>query len=710
MSAFKTENQNGIALLTFDLEGEPVNKLTAQVRDEFVALLARLKADSTVRAIIFQSGKLDSFIAGADIEEFTRLTTREEFESLSRAGQEMLFAVADCPKPIVAAIHGACVGGGMELVLACHYRICTDHPKTSLGLPEVQLGLLPGAGGCQRLPALIGVRAALDIILAGKSVPGPRALKLGMVDECVPVSILRRIALAAAERLAANGRPRRPPTPPGLGAMFLDRNPIGRQLVYRAARKATLKKTGGHYPAPLAALAAVEAGLEQGGREGYAVEHRKFGELAVTDVSRKLVQLFFAGNALKKDDGVPPGSAQARPVQRLGVIGSGFMGAGIAGTAVSTAEVEVRLRDTEWPRVGKGLRAAMSILEGRLSRRRITKFQFERLAALLSGTTDYSGFQRADLVVEAVFEDLEVKRNVLAEVEGATGQDTIFATNTSTIPISQIAARARRPDRVIGMHFFSPVEKMPLLEVIPTPQTSAATIVSAVHFGRKLGKTVIVVRDHPGFWVNRILTPYLNEAGRLFAEGTPIDLIDKVMTRFGFPVGPIALIDEVGLDVAAKAGKVMHEAFGERLAPTDVIPRMLADGRHGRKSGRGFYHYHDGHKTGPDERVYDLLRIHPRDSHSPETIEQRLVYAMLNEAAMAASEGVIRTPRDGDIGAIFGFGFPPFRGGPLRMIDDLGAVRVVSVLRDLAAQFGDRFTPAARLVEKSERNERYYPR
>ncbi len=710
MTAFTTENESGIAIITFDLEGEPVNKLTAAVRDEFTALLARLRADTSVRAIIFQSGKPDNFIAGADIEEFTQLTTQAELESMSRAGQEMLFAVADSPKPIVAAIHGACLGGGLELALACQYRICTDHPKTSLGLPEVQLGLIPGAGGCQRLPKLIGASPALDIILAGKSVPGVKAYKLGIVDECVPPSILSRTATAAAERLVAKGAPQRPARPLGFKGALLDRNPLGRRLIYRTARAAVLKKTGGHYPAPLAALEAVEAGLERGGREGYAVEHRKFGELAVGEVSRRLVQLFFATNALKKDDGVPPGTATAHPVRRLGVIGSGFMGSGIAGTAVSTAEVEVRMRDTEWPRIGKGLRASMSILEGQLLRKKITRYQLERLSALLSGTTDYSGFDRIDLVIEAVFEDLAVKRAVLREVEGATSPETIFATNTSTIPISQIAEPAMRPEKVIGMHFFSPVEKMPLLEIIPTARTSAETIVTAVHFGRKLGKTVIVVRDFPGFWVNRILTPYLNEAGRLFAEGTPIEVIDRVMTRFGFPVGPIALIDEVGLDVASKAGKVMHEAFGERLLPSDVIAKMLADGRTGRKSGKGFYHYLDGHKTGADERVYDLLGIRPQDTHSPETIEQRLVYSMLNEAAMAAMEGVIRTPRDGDIGAIFGIGFPPFRGGPLRMIDDVGATKVVTILRELATQFGDRFAPAPRLVEKAERNERFYPR
>jgi 3-hydroxyacyl-CoA dehydrogenase/enoyl-CoA hydratase/3-hydroxybutyryl-CoA epimerase len=708
MTAFSIAQTDGVAVVTFDLVDEPVNKLTRAVRTEFEEVLARLRADEKVRAVVFRSGKPDSFIAGADIEEFTRLQTQADLEVLSRGGQEMLQRVADFPKPVIAAIHGACLGGGLELALACHYRIATDHAKTSLGLPEVQLGLLPGAGGCQRLPRLIGLRAALDIILAGKSVPGPKALKLGLVDECVPPSILRRTAIGAAQRLAASGVPKRQPRG-GLAGLLLDRNPLGRQLVYRMARGGVLKKTGGHYPAPLAALEAIRAGLERGGAEGYAVEHRKFGELAVGDVSRKLVQLFFATTQLKKDDGVPPGTASPRAVERIGVIGSGFMGAGIAGTAASQTEVAVRLRDTEWSRVGKGLRAALAILEGRLKRRRITRFEFERRAALLSGTTDYSGFQRADLVIEAVFEDLEVKRNVLRDVEGATGPDAIFATNTSTIPITSIAEPSQRPGRVVGMHFFSPVEKMPLLEVIPAQRTSPETIVTAVHFGRKLGKTVIVVRDHPGFWVNRILTPYLNEAGRLFEEGTPIEMIDRVMTRFGFPVGPIALLDEVGFDVAAKAGKVMHEAFGERLEPSGVIAKLLADGRAGRKSGKGFYHYHEGHKTGPDERVYDLLGIRPQDKHSPETIEQRLVYAMLNEAAMAHAEGVVRSARDGDIGAIFGIGFPPFRGGPLRMMDDLGAARVVLMLQGLASQFGPRFTPAPRLVEMAASGERYYP-
>jgi 3-hydroxyacyl-CoA dehydrogenase/enoyl-CoA hydratase/3-hydroxybutyryl-CoA epimerase len=399
-----------------------------------------------------------------------------------------------------------------------------------------------------------------------------------MVDELVPPSSLRKLAREAAERSVARGIPDRKRRG-GVMGFLLDGNPLGRQIVYATAKKQVLKKTGGNYPAPLAALEAVRVGLEEGMARGLVFEHQKFGELAMTAVSKKLVQLFFATTALKKDSGLTSGTAEPITVDRLAIIGSGFMGSGIAGTAVTTARVQVGLKDTELPRVGKGLKAATDIVNDRVKRRRITKFEGARLRALISGSTEWYVVRDADLVIEAVFEDLEVKRSVLHDIEAVTRPTTIFATNTSTIPIGRIAEGCARPERVLGMHFFSPVEKMPLLEVIPTSETSAESIVTAVDFGRKLGKTVIVVRDHPGFWVNRILTPYLNEAGYLLAEGTPIELIDKTMTRWGFPVGPIALLDEVGLDVASKAGKVMHEAFGERLTPNGVVSRMTADNR-----------------------------------------------------------------------------------------------------------------------------------
>ncbi len=700
-SAFDVVNDNGIAVVTLDLPGSPVNTLGTAVSDEFAGVLDRLRDDGTVRAVVLISGKPDGFIAGADIEEFGALRTYEEAEALSRGGQAMMERVERFTKPIVAAIHGACLGGGYELALACRWRIATDHPRTQLGLPEVQLGVIPGAGGCVRLPRLIGARAALDIILTGKSERASKALRLGMVDEAVPPSILRAVAMAAAERFAAGESPRRT-RKRGTSGALLDGNPLGRRLVYRAAERAVLKRTHGNYPAPLAALDVVRIGLEQGERAGFDAERRRFGALAVSDVSRRLVQIFFATTALKKDDGVG-GPARPRPVARLGVVGSGLMGSGIAGTAALNAEADVRLRDSDLVRVGKGLKAATAILDQRLARRRLTRPQHARLAALLSGTGDYSGFGRTELVIEAVFEELGVKRQVVAELERVLRPDAVIASNTSSIPIARIADGAEHPERILGMHFFSPVEKMPLLEVIPHAGTSADAAATAVRFGRRMGKTVIVVADQPGFWVNRILAPYLNEAGTLIEEGVPIELIDRTMTRFGFPVGPIALLDEVGLDVAQKASRVMHAALGERLEPPGAVGTLVEKGRLGRKAGRGFYLYHEGHKTGPDERIYDILGVKAREDVSPTTVEQRLVYAMLNEAALAASEGVVRSARDGDIGAIYGIGFPPFRGGPLRMMDDLGPARVVEILNLLKLEFGDRFTPAPVLLDMLER-------
>lgn len=704
MSAFTLTHHDGIAVLTLDVPGESVNVLGTPVLAEFEELLAGIQTDAETRAVVLISGKAENFVAGADIQEFTRIQTADEGTRLATAGQEMIDRIERFPKPIVVAIHGACVGLGCEISLACAWRVASDSAKTVIGLPEVQIGILPGAGGCQRLPRVIGARAALDIILAGKTERSGKAFKLGLVDELVPQSILRRTAVEAADRIARNGVPFRKKR----GSLLLERNPVGRMVVFAMARRTVLKKTGGHYPAPLAAIEAIRTGLNRGMAAGLRREAELFGELAVGPVSRNLVRIFFATTSLKKDDGTGSAPATARKVDRLGVVGSGFMGAGIAGTALTQAGVEVRLKDAELARVGKGLKAALDVLRGQLTRRRITKPEFERKSALVSGGPTWQGFERSDLVIEAVFEDLGVKRGVLAEIEGVVGRHAIIASNTSTIPISSMAAGARHADRILGMHFFSPVDRMPLLEVIPTEQTSPDAIATAVQFGRRMGKTVIVVRDRPGFWVNRILSPYLNEAGRLLSEGTPIEVIDRTMTGFGFPVGPIALLDEVGIDVAVKASRVMHEAFGERMAPGPAIAEMVAAGRLGRKSGKGFYAYHAGHKTDPDREAYRLLGVQPLASVDRGQVEKRLVYIMLNEAALAATEGVVRSARDGDIGAIFGIGYPPFRGGPLRYMDTLGAGEVVRTLESLALAYGPRFTPAPILVEIARTGETFH--
>jgi 3-hydroxyacyl-CoA dehydrogenase / enoyl-CoA hydratase / 3-hydroxybutyryl-CoA epimerase len=703
--ALTTVIEDGVAVVSLDLPGESVNKFSRAVKDEFVATFAALQDDRAVRAIVVISGKKDMFVAGADIEEFVALRTEEEATRLSRDGQQMLDAVAASPKPVVAAVHGTCLGGGLELVLACHYRVATDHPRTTFGAPEVQLGIIPGAGGCNRLPRLVGLRGALEMILTGKSVRATKALKMGLVDELVAPPILREVAVAAARRLVGGRYRRRRP-----GSWFFDRSMVGQALVLKRARAMTLKQTGGHYPAPLAALDTVRVALAEGLERGLPFEAEQFGRLAVSDVSRRLVEVFFATTALKKDPGVPAPAPAPRRVERLGILGAGFMGSGIAATAVAQAGVAVRLKDADLDRVGAGLKAAAAIVSERVRRRSITRREGARLLALISGGVDFAGFRRADLVVEAVFEDLAIKQQVLREVEAVAPASCVFASNTSTIPITRIAEASSRPESVVGMHFFSPVHRMPLLEVITGERTAPETTVTAVAFGRKLGKTVIVVRDRPGFFVNRILAPYIAEAGHLLAEGMPVEVIDRAMTRWGFPVGPVTLLDEVGLDVAVKAGAVMHEAFGARLAPAIDLAALVSDGRLGRKNGRGLFLYRNGKKGKVDPGAYRVLGLAPRDEPANAApAAERLAFAMLNEAVRALEEDVVRQPRDGDVGALFGIGFPAFRGGPFRALDALGATTAVATLERLATTHGDRFMPAALLVEQARRGDRFYP-
>jgi len=503
----------------------------------------------------------------------------------------------------------------------------------------------------------------------------------------------------------------------------------------RKAREQTIAKSRGHYPALIAAIDVVRAGYERGVAHGYSEESRRFGEMAMTDVSRQLIFLFFATNELKKDPGVDPShypelpvsSFEPLPVEKVAIIGAGFMGAGIASIAVQHGSL-VRLKDADHARVAKGYAAVRDVLKERLTKKQITRIQYSDYMALLGGTVDYSGFGNVDLVIEAVFEDLAVKHQVLREAEAAINPSAIFASNTSTIPISLIAQASSRPERVLGMHFFSPVHKMPLVEVITTAETHPQVTATAVAYAKKLGKTVIVVNDGPGFYVNRILSPYINEAGILLDQGVAVDIIDRALVDFGFPVGPITLIDEVGLDVAAKAGKIMADAFPDRMHPAKSLQAVVAAGRYGRKSQKGFYTYDkEGKKGEVDPSVYTLFlapgsipvvkTIAPVTA--PETpvipempaiqVQQRTVLTMLNEAARCLSDGIIKSARDGDVGAVFGIGFPPFRGGPFRYMDSLGIQIVVQRLEDLNARFPGRFEPAELLLEMARRRQVFYP-
>jgi 3-hydroxyacyl-CoA dehydrogenase/enoyl-CoA hydratase/3-hydroxybutyryl-CoA epimerase len=708
---FRVETKGGVATLLLDVPGERVNTLQPSVMLEFVSLMEKLEKDPAVKGVVLASAKPDGFVAGAKIEMMQGAKDQASVEKLARDGQAVFDALERWPKPVVAAIHGACLGGGLEWAMACHYRVAANDPKTQLGQPEVQLGLIPGGGGTQRLPRLVGLQTGLDLILTGKSVKAKKALKIGLVDEAVPPALLLDVARARAAALAA-GKLRRERRGGKAGPLervtriALEENALGREVVFRQARKAVLAKTKGHYPAPLAALDAIEHGYARGFAKGLEREAKRFGELAMSDVARRLMEIFFATTALKKDNGTDDPSVKPRTVQRVGVLGGGLMGSGIAYVTVN-AGLPVRVREKDDASAAKALGAVRSVLDERVERRSLDKLERAEKMRLLTATTDWSGFPAVDLLVEAVFEDLALKQEMVRAFE-AVNASGIFASNTSSIPIGKIAEASRRPEAVLGMHYFSPVNKMPLLEVIATPRTSKEAIATAVAVGKKQGKTVIVVGDGPGFYTSRILAPYMNEAAQLLLEGADIEELDRAIVRFGFPVGPITLLDEVGIDVGAKVGKILHAAFGDRMAPPDALGAVVAAGRLGRKNKKGFYTY-DGKAKRVDPTVYDLVPGgRARKPFSPEEIQERVVLQMLNEAIRCLGEGILRSPRDGDVGAVFGLGFPPFLGGPFRHADAIGTKRLLERLEALRARHGARFEPAPLLAEKGRTGARFH--
>jgi 3-hydroxyacyl-CoA dehydrogenase/enoyl-CoA hydratase/3-hydroxybutyryl-CoA epimerase len=569
----------------------------------------------------------------------------------------------------------------------------------------VNLGIIPGAGGTQRLPRLIGVRAALDLMLTGKQLEGRRARSAGIVDEVVPSAILETVARRVADELARGlkeprGAARR------RSPQWVENLPGMRQIIFSKARQGVMAKTKGVYPAPLRLLEVVEKGLDRDLDAGLELEARAFGELAVTPEARSLVHLFFATTAAKNDSGV---AAEARGVERIAVVGAGFMGAGIAAVSAESG-IAVRLKDVKPEAAAKGLRTARDTLIKRARRRKARGFEITRVTDRVEATTEYRGFGGVDVVVEAVFEDVELKHRVIREIEEHSGPDSVLGTNTSTIPIARLAEASARPRNVIGLHFFSPVEKMPLLEIITHAGTAEWVTATAHAYGKQIGKTPIIVNDAPGFYANRILTPYMAEAALLLEEGVRMEEIDAAMTAWGYAVGPITLYDEVGLDVAQKAGKIMAAAFSDRMTPSNVVDRMVADDRLGRKNGRGFYTYDgEGKKGGPDESAYALFGSPAARTLPRAEIQDRLALTMVNEALRTLEEGVLRTARDGDVGAVLGIGFAPFRGGPFWFVDQTGAAQVLERLRALEAKHGKRFAPARLLEERAASGERFFP-
>lgn len=697
-SAFSLSyGDNGVAWLKIDVPEEKMNTLQSAFVEQVSDVLAELKGRQDIKGLVVHSGKPDNFIAGADIRMLAACMTAEEAQQLAAKGQELFAELEALPFHVVAAIHGPCLGGGMELALACHSRVCSDDDKTRLGLPEVQLGLLPGSGGTQRLPRLVGVANALDMILTGKQLRAKKAKKLGVVDEAVPQSIL----LDIAEQQALKAKPSRKHS---FQDWAMGGNALGRSLVFDQAAKKTREKTRGNYPAADAILEVIKFGLQFGMEKGLQQEAKRFGELVMSPESAALRSIFFATTAMKKETG-----SDAKPgiIKRVGVLGGGLMGGGISHVTATKAGYPVRIKDIANDGILNAVAYNYKLLDKKRKRRIISKAELQKQMMSITGGIDYTGFNHADVVIEAVFEDLNLKHQMVKEIEENAKAETIFATNTSSLPIHQIAEAAQRPQNVVGLHYFSPVEKMPLVEVIPHAGTSPETVATVVALAKKQGKTPIVVGDKAGFYVNRILAPYMNEAASVLLSGEPIEHLDTALLDFGFPVGPITLLDEVGVDIGAKIMPIMVEELGERFKGPDVFDILLSDGRKGRKSGKGFYLY-DSKKKAVDKTVYKLLNIKPEKKANGMDLAMRCTLMMLNEAARCLDEGVIQSPRDGDIGAIFGIGFPPFLGGPFRYMDLLGIKRVVELLDEHADKYGERFKPCDKLVAMANEGQSFY--
>jgi 3-hydroxyacyl-CoA dehydrogenase/enoyl-CoA hydratase/3-hydroxybutyryl-CoA epimerase len=714
--------ENGIGWLTVDVPNETQNTVKAEFAEQFEAIFDQVQNDSSINSLIIISGKDNGFIAGADISMLQNLDSEQSVIDLAKIGHDVFNRLEALNIPVVAAINGACLGAGLELALACSYRICTQHSSTKLGLPEVQLGVLPGGGGTQRLPRLVGIATSLDLMLTGKQLNGKRAKKIGLVDEVVARSNLRKAAEKAALSLTKKTKRVTSQLSPkvnfkGLLSVAevqksaLETSRVGRKFIFDKALESVNKKTRGNYPAPEKIIKSVEAGMEQGYLAGLDVEAKLFAELVMSKEAKQLMGIFFSTTALKKDTGVSAEqSVELKDIERVGVLGGGLMGAGIAFVTADKANKKVRIKDQNHQGVNHALKYCWEIYRKRLKRKHMSINDASKRFAAITGTTSYQGFKRCDLVIEAVFENLELKQTMLKDIEEVTRGRAIFGSNTSSIPITDIASTAKYPENVIGLHYFSPVEKMPLLEIVVTEKTSPSVIASCVKFGKSQGKTVIVVKDGAGFYTSRILAPFVNEAGHLIAQGVAIDKIDNALKNAGFPVGPITLLDEVGIDVGTKIAPILADAFGQRMQPPALFEKLQQDNRKGKKNKRGFYDYSGSGKQAKkvDPTIYTLLGVTPSDEVEETEIVQRCLLQMVNESVRCLEEGILSSARDGDIGAIFGLGFPPFLGGPFRYVDAIGVEAIVAQLEGLESSCGERFKPAQLLLDMKAESKTFY--
>jgi len=698
----------GLAVLVLDPPHRKLAVFDRPLMRDLAAALEELARDRSLKALVLTGKSPTAFVAGADIDVIEAIDDATRASALARFGQQLFQRLVDLPVFKVAAVGGPVPGGAFELSLCCNRIVLAEHPSSRIGLPETQLGILPGWGGCQRLPRRIGVPAALEAILTGKLYVARQALKLGLVDRLAAPENLVRIACDIAlgrTRCAARER--------GVWSVLVDRNPLARAVITRAARKDVLKKTRGRYPAPLAALELAAAAPSTALEQGLEREALALGRLAVSPECKSLISIFRGSEEAKKL-GRLPGGAEARGVERAGVVGGGVMGGAIA-SLLAEKGLDARLCDLARKAVDSALVEHARAIDGALRKRRFEAHEARAALDRLEGSTTLDGFARCGLVIEAVAEKLEIKRSVFATLAASVAPDAILATNTSSLSVDAIAAGLAHPERVVGMHFFNPVRLMPLVEIVRGSHTSDETVAATARLALRLGKTPVVVRDVAGFLVNRVLGPYLDEAVRLYELGVAPAQIERAALEFGLPMGPLELLDEVGLDVAAHAAQSLEAAYGERMKSSRLVAKLVACGLKGKKSGAGFFLYEPDPRSGRprrgefNPRVSEAARPHGASTLLSEDVRERLVLALVNEAALCLEERVVASERELDLATVFGMGFPPFYGGALRYVRSRGARKVLEALErcagaaDVASRDGarERFKPCSLLVERA---------
>ena len=681
---------DGILKVRIDRRDKSANALSKTMLEELERLIAEIRRNPAVRGVMFLSGKSGSFIVGADVTEMKTMTGGTEAAELSKLGQRVFELLETLHVPTVALISGACLGGGLEFAMSCRYRIADDHVKTLLGLPEVKLGLIPGWGGTVRLPKLVGLVEALPMILTGRMLSGRQARSKGLVHDMVPIEALPFVGEDLLRTMIKLGtargifkRPKRP-----LIARLTESFPPLRNFAFLKAEGAVRHETKGNYPAPLAAIDALRTGFRQPPSIGFAAESAAIGRLAADPVTRECLRLFFLQEDAKKPAAIIEGAA--RSLNDAAVLGAGAMGAGIA-LLMAQKGIWTRLKDVKPEFLANGMSTARKLIQSDLKRKKITPLQVSDTLDRLRPTTDYSGFKQTDIVIEAIVENLPVKQQVFRDLADATSSNTVLATNTSSLLVRDIAEGIPHPERIVGLHFFNPPHQMPLVEIIRTEQSSPAAIATAFALTQRLGKTAVIVKDCPGFLVNRLLAPYMNEAGWLLLEVVDPLEIDRAAVAFGLPMGPLALTDLVGLDVAQHVATNMHAAYGERMLPAPLwaaLKEIAAAEPHAAKSllvGKG-----SKKKLNPAvRRAIDKVRHSgtysiPGGTPTREELIQRLIYPIINEAARCLDEGIVAKSEDIDLAMVFGTGFAPFRGGPMRYAESIGFAKIAEALEKLA--------------------------